>query len=181
MDAAAMATHLPADAGLVIRARDGDADAFGQLLTARLSRMLRTARAIVGDDDDAAEVVQDTFISAWRHLPKLRDADRFDAWLHRALVNRCRDLLRQRRRGREIPLDAARLDERASDDPLGTDAVERAFGQLAVKDRAILIMHHLHEMPLTELARQLGIPVGTAKSRLWAARRALQRALEADA
>jgi RNA polymerase sigma-70 factor (ECF subfamily) len=69
----------------------------------------------------------------------------------------------------------------ASTDALETASVKAAFGRLSVDDRTILLLHHLHGLPLEEVARQLAIPVGTAKSRLWSARRALERALEAEA
>ena len=64
---------------------------------------------------------------------------------------------------------------------LETASLLAAFDRLGVADRQILALHHLHDLPLAEVARQLGIPVGTAKSRLWGARRALGRAMEAEA
>ena len=87
---ATIVADVERDAGLIERARRGDADAFSQLVTDRLSRLLRTAKAIVSDVDDAAEIVQETFVSAWVNLPSLRDSGRFDAWLNRILTNRCR-------------------------------------------------------------------------------------------
>jgi RNA polymerase sigma-70 factor (ECF subfamily) len=64
---------------------------------------------------------------------------------------------------------------------LETASVKAAFGRLSVDERSILLLHHLHGLPLEQVARHLAIPVGTAKSRLWHARRALERALEAEA
>jgi RNA polymerase sigma-70 factor, ECF subfamily len=169
------------DNDLVLRAQRGDRDAFALLIEPRAGNLLHTARAIVGDNWDAYEAAQETLIAAWVHLPALRDADRLDAWLNKTLVNRCRDALRKRRRGREIDLGAteiagpdtaaARIDEAA---------VLAAFERLSVDDRHLLVLHHLHDLPLAQIAVQLRIPVGTAKSRLWSARRALERALEAE-
>ncbi len=166
---------------LLALARGGDGDAFGQLVEARLERTLRTARAILGNEADAREVTQEAFVSAWVNLRGLRDANRFDAWLTRIVMNRCRDRLRQRRRVREIAIDGvdmptADLAEASAD----TGAVTAAFERLSVADRHILVLHHLHDLSVQEVARQLGVPVGTAKSRLWSARRALERALEAE-
>ncbi len=98
------------------------------------------------------------------------------------LVNRCRDLLRSRNRSREIVLDGIDLrDPRPSPDTADTTSVLAAFDRLSLAERRILVLHHLHDRPLTEIASTLGIPIGTAKSRLHTARRALERALEAQA
>jgi RNA polymerase sigma-70 factor (ECF subfamily) len=176
------------DAGLVARAQRGDQDAFARLIAARSDRVLRTARAILGNDAEAHDAAENALVSAWINLPRLRDVDRFDAWINRVLRNECNDTLRRRGRSREIdlaaveaaaPADASTAD--ASTDALETASVKAAFGRLSVDDRTILLLHHLHGLPLEEVARQLAVPVGTAKSRLWSARRALERALEAEA
>jgi RNA polymerase sigma-70 factor (ECF subfamily) len=170
------------DDALVIRASRGDKDAFSLLIEPRTERAVRSARAILGNDAEAREAVQEAFVSTWVNLPKLRDVRRFDAWLNRVLINQCRDALRRRRRSREIILDAT---DAVVEDPttasLDTAAVLGAFDRISVEDRHILVLHHLHDFPLEEVARQLQIPVGTAKSRLWSARRSLERALEAEA
>ena len=170
---------LAGDRAQVALARMGDTDAFAALLAPRLDRLLRSARAILGNEADARDATQDACVSAWLNLPRLRDDARFDAWLNRMLLNRCRDLLRARHRSREILLDGIELpDPRPSPAEAATAGVLAAFDRLSVADRHILILHHLHDRPVDEVARVLGIPVGTAKSRLHAARRALERALE---
>jgi RNA polymerase sigma-70 factor (ECF subfamily) len=170
------------DEDLVKRAAAGDVDAFEALVAARLSRAYRTASAILGSEADAHDVVQEAFVATWRHLPKLRDHARFDAWLNKMIVNRCRDSLRRRKRSREVGLDGA-LDL-ASADATGAAAdmmaLSGAFDRLTADQRHLLVMHHLHRVPVAELAKELGIPEGTTKWRLHAARAALTRALEAD-
>ena len=166
---------------LIERARRGDHDAFALLIEPRAGHLLRTARAILGDDGDAYEAGQETLIAAWVQLPALRDADRFDAWLNRTLVNKCRDALRKRTRGRELDLSITEIpvpDTAAAQ--LDQTSVLAAFDRLSVDQRHILVLHHLDDLPLAQIAVQLRIPVGTAKSRLWSARRALERALEAE-
>lgn len=169
------------DVDLVEQAAGGDADAFEALVAARLNRAYRTASAILGSEADAYDVVQDAFVAIWRHLPKLRDRTKFDAWLNKMIVNRCRDVLRQRRRSREVALDGA-LDLQ-SEDSIGRAAdmaaITTAFERLSVGHRHLLVMHHLHRVPVADLAMELGIPEGTTKWRLHAARAALTRALEA--
>lgn len=188
---------------LVGRARQGDLDAFTALAGARLEAMTRTATAILGDQTEAHDAVQEALISVWRELPTLRDPDRFDAWAGRILVNACRHALmrRVRSRVREITLRPETAGGPAFDGAGGgfaggeasqpavsgraesiadADALNRAFERLDGEQRALLVMHHLEDRPLAEIAAYLGIPTGTAKSRLFAARRALQRAVERE-
>jgi RNA polymerase sigma-70 factor (ECF subfamily) len=177
-----IATVTGRDEDLVERAAAGDVGAFEALVAARLNRAFRTASAILGSEADAHDVVQDAFVATWRHLPNLRDPRRFDAWLNKTIVNRCRDALRGRRRSREVALEGAL--ELPSGDSMGAAgdmaALTRAFATLAMHHRHLLVMHHLHRAPVAQLARELGIPEGTAKWRLHAARAALARALEVD-
>ncbi len=181
-----LATTVPAlpvsgDVDLVRRAAGGETVAFERLVVARTDRTFRTARAILGNESDARDATQEAFLSAWRELPRLRDLDSFDAWLRRILVNACNAQLRGRRRVREISLDETfeRRDPGAqlSDQVSASDVLARAFARLDADKRSILVLHHLDHEPLASIASTLGIPVGTAKSRLFDARAALQRAL----
>jgi RNA polymerase sigma-70 factor (ECF subfamily) len=170
------------DSELIERARSGDVMAFEALVDARLDGMLRTATAIVGDVETAREATQDTLIAIWRELPTLRSLDRFDAWAGRILINRCRLLLRrgQRQRSRETTLEAVDQPRLDSQEALGARlALEVAFERLDANERALLVLHHLDGLELQEIAAHLEIPVGTAKSRLFAAWRSLQRHLDA--
>lgn len=169
------------DDRLVARAKRGDRDAFAQLIEPRAGRLLRTARAVLGCETDAYEATQEALIAAWVQLPALHDADRFDGWLNRTLVNKCRDALRKRRRVREIDLSTTDVEvEDTTQAVVAAAAVAAAFDRLSVDERHILVLHHLHDLPLAQIASHLDIPIGTAKSRLWSARRALERALEAE-
>jgi len=170
------------DEDLIKRAAAGDVDAFEALVAARLNRAVRTASAILGGEADAHDVVQEAFVATWRQLPRLRDRTRFDAWLNKLIVNRCRDALRRRRRSREVSLDGAQhlRSEDATAARADMAALNSAFDRLSVDHRHLLVMHHLHRVPVADLATELGIPEGTAKWRLHAARAALTRALEAD-
>jgi RNA polymerase sigma factor (sigma-70 family) len=172
----------------VARARSGDAAAFEALVEARVGPMMRTAMAIMGSEADARDAVQDTLVTAWRELAALRDPAAFDAWLTRILVNRCRRGLRGVvvRRVRELPVDSLAS---TPQEPVATDTaaasiergtLERAFERLSVDERTLLVLHHLDGRPLAEIAAVLRVPVGTAKSRLFAARKALERAMERE-
>jgi RNA polymerase sigma-70 factor (ECF subfamily) len=176
------ATSPAAGDTLVEMAARGDRLAFEQLVESRVDRIFRTACAILGNEADAHDATQEAFIAAWVQLPRLRDGARFDAWLNRVILNGCRDSLRRRSRSREVDLGGF---ERGSPDAQGEvadrAAFNAAFERLGAADRSILVLHHLHQLPLAEIAARLGVPLGTAKSRLHTARRALQRALEAEA
>lgn len=170
---------------LVRLAASGDLRAFEQLVLGGTDRAYRTARAILGSDADAHDATQETFLAAWRELPRLRDPESFDAWLRRILLNACRTRLRLRQQVREISLDANPIERRDSGpgiaDVVGdTDLLGRAFDRLDVDKRAILVLHYLEHEPVAAIARSLDIPTGTVKWRLSEARAALSRALRAE-
>jgi RNA polymerase sigma-70 factor (ECF subfamily) len=171
---------------LVERARSGDRAAFDALVRSRIDAVYRTSLAILRDQADAADATQESFVSAWCHRQALRDPDSFDAWLGRINLNACRAQLRRRGRtsvrelrlpepedGHEPASTERTLDDRTAD----ADAFDRAFGRLSVDDRAVLVLHHLQERPVAEIAAVLGVPEGTIKSRLHRARAALESAL----
>lgn len=172
---------------LVDLARAGDAAAFESLMRSRMDAVYRLSLVILGDEADAADAAQETFVAMWRELPRLLDLDRFDAWLQRVAVNSCRMSLRARgrRRIREIPMAESGADE---DRTVGIQAPARddaetlraAIRHLSLDQRAILALHHLDGRPVVEVAEILDIPAGTAKSRLFKARADLERALREE-
>jgi RNA polymerase sigma-70 factor (ECF subfamily) len=197
VDAVTTATSpvTSADDALVRRARSGDATAFGVLVDTRIDRCYRLAWSILSNDADAADATQDALVSAWRQLPRLRDTAVFDGWLNRIVANAALMARRHRVRLREVSVSPAepgadnpqpepRQDVHARtqmDEMVENDAIGRAFDRLRPQDRMILVLHHVEERPVAEIARSLGIPIGTAKWRLHAARNALEKAMEAEA
>jgi RNA polymerase sigma-70 factor, ECF subfamily len=175
------------DPALIRRAQDGDVEAFTALVAGRIDPMTRTAMAILGHEADARDAVADALGSVWRGLPRLRDPLAFEAWSTRILVHACRRALRRRGRERvhEVTIDPEAGPDGPkvagpADEVSGRIGLERAFDRLDVDARAILVLHHLDGRPLGEIAAVLGVPVGTAKSRLYTARRALERELERE-
>jgi RNA polymerase sigma-70 factor, ECF subfamily len=170
------------DGKLVERARAGDADAFDQLVRERLDAVYRLALGILGDAADARDASQEAFVAAWRKLPTLRDASRFEPWLDQITVNACRMALRKKRTVREVRLipeaDFPAADRSAALAQAKAVAFDDAFERLSVEQRALLLDHHLDGRGVDEIAARLGIPVGTAKSRLFTARKALEAALK---
>lgn len=154
---------------LVERARGGDHDAFAALVRASAPRLDAAARLILRDRELASDAVQEAYIRAWRNLPGLRDLDRFDAWLHRLLVRSCIDALRNRR-ARPVEVELHPLHEPASADIASSivdrELIDDALRRLDPTWRAVVVLHYFLGMSLPEAAGILGIPLGTAKSRL---------------
>jgi RNA polymerase sigma-70 factor (ECF subfamily) len=174
---------------LIARAQAGEAEAFDALLRPRMERLLRIALSIMTNEADARDVIQDACLVVWRELPRLRDADRFDAWLARIVVNGCRSALRTRRRTaiREIPaevLDSGAINvptaEGPGDDESAAAILRSAFARLDPDKRTIVVLHHIDGRSVLEIADLLRIPEGTVKWRLHSARKALARALEVE-
>ena len=148
--------------------------------------MFRLAAAMVGPDD-AADMVQEAFVSAWRELPRLRDSDRWEAWLRSILMNRCRNALRTRsRRPKLVLLDPdgqATLPHLRHEPMRDVDnrwAMRDALAALRPEDRAVIVLHYLADLPLRQVASVLGLRLGTVKSRLNAGLRALRAADEEE-
>lgn len=167
----------------VERAQQGDREAFAVLARAAASRLDAAARLITRDSDVARDAVQEALIRAWRDLPGLRDPDRFDAWLHRLIVNASIDEARRRKR-RVIEVRANPIDVASPQDAYQVladrDALDRALAELAPEHRALVVLHYYLGMPLPEAAASLGISLGAAKSRLHRAMRSLREVFGVD-
>lgn len=168
---------------LVERAKRGDEEAFDALARMVGDRCMAIALWILRDADLAEDAVQAALVRAWRELRTLRDADRFEAWLHRILTNECYSEARRRARWsaniRVLPVaDSAETGGILTVND--RDQLERAFRRLTLEQRSVLVFHHYLDLPLPEVAGRLGIPLGTAKSRLRLATAALRASLDAD-
>ena len=167
--------------GLIDRARRGDVAAFETLIEQRMDAVYRLCLAITGDPAEAADASQDAILAAWRGLPRLRQPDRFEAWFQRLVVNAARMRLRTTRRLREV------LQSEIGSETLIVNAavddgmmVGEAMRRISAEQRTLLALHHVQGLGIAELAHVLGIPPGTVKSRLYAARQALASALESE-
>ncbi len=187
---ATASTAKAGEAYLVDRARHGDREAFESLVDVRLGSAFRTAMAILGNEADARDATQDAFVKVWRDLAGLRDADLFDQWFGRILVNTCRSAVRGRGRRwvREVAVTAMPGAGVGFDPPAepgnirsrGDDMVARALDRLSVADRTVLVLRYYEELSLADIADRVGATAKTVKSRLFTARRALERAVEGE-
>ena len=171
---------------LVERARNGDHEAFTQLVSASAGRLYSAAKLILRDPDRAQDAVQEACVLAWRHVRALRDPEAWDAWLYRLTVRACYRLARTTRRRdlAEIHL-ATDVDGFPADidfpmQVAERDRLSRELGRLTVEQRAVMVLHFYLDLPLTEVADILDIPAGTAKSRLHRGLGTLRAAMAAE-
>lgn len=168
---------------LVERAQRGDREAFTSLAFELSDRLFAVAHRILRDFDSAGDVLQVTLLRIWRDLPTLRDPDLVEAWAYRILVRACHDALRKQRR--QAPaLHLLAVDGAAQDPALSVtdrEQLDRAFARLTGEQRAVIVLQYYRDLTLSEIAGVLGVPMGTVRSRLHYARRALRSAIEADA
>jgi RNA polymerase sigma-70 factor (ECF subfamily) len=168
---------------LVVQAQSGDRDAFTALGAIHVDRMYAIASLILRDHDRAEDAVQESLVRAWRDLCRLRDPARVAPWLRTLLVRACYDEARRSRRGADLRLVPVSQIAIADHQALSADrdALERGFRRLSVEHRTAIVLRYFADLTLSQLADAMGVPIGTAKSRLHHAERALRAVLEADA
>jgi RNA polymerase sigma factor (sigma-70 family) len=172
------------ESDLVVRAQRGDKGAYALIAAQFADRFLAVARRILRDVDLAEDATQQALLAIWQDLPQLRDTARFEAWSYRILVRACYAEGQRARRWapnlRVLPADGpAAVDDLSS--VVDRDQLERGFRRLSIDHRTVVVLHHYLDLPLERVAEILGIPPGTAHSRLHHAMRALRAALDADA
>jgi RNA polymerase sigma-70 factor (ECF subfamily) len=170
---------------LVERAIGGDHDAFSVLVRASLARLYAVASLILRDGDRAQDAVQDALVLAWRDVRALRNPDAWEPWLHRLTVRACYQLARRERRRTVIELHVEPDPETVGGADMTIthaerDRMRRELGRLAIDQRAVMVLHFYLDLPLSEAADILDIPVGTAKSRLHRGLEVLRASLGAD-
>lgn len=169
---------------LVERAMNGDEEAFDMLVDRLGNSLYSVARRILRDPTLAEDATQQALVAAWRKLPQLRDPDRFEAWAYRLLVNACHaEGRRERRQSGHLRLLPD--EERIAPDPASTlamhDQIDRAFRQLSLEHRSVVVLVHYLGFTPAEAADTMGIPTGTARSRLHYALQHMRAVIEADA
>jgi RNA polymerase sigma-70 factor, ECF subfamily len=156
---------------LVERARSGDHDAFATLIRTTAPKLLGAARLILRDQDRAQDAVQEALVLAWRNIRALRDPEAWDAWLYRLTVRACYRAAKTVNRRAVVELRIVPEREFVADGDFSSELVERdrvgrAMSRLPVDQRLVMVLHFYLDLPLTDAADILDIPVGTAKSRL---------------
>ncbi|HEX8335956.1 MAG TPA: sigma-70 family RNA polymerase sigma factor, partial [Pyrinomonadaceae bacterium] len=183
---------LTTDEQLVERAQAGDGDAFGEVVRRWERKIYALAYGITGSVEEARDATQETFIAAYRNLPRFRGEAQVSSWLHRIAVNQC--ITRQRRArvraetgldeeveaGREQSFSTGReaSPAHASESKQRAEAVRRAVASLPQELREVVLMKEFEGLTFQEIADALQIPLSTVKSRLYTALRQLRLKLE---
>src|SRR5216117_3690113 len=167
------------DAALVCRVQAGDTGAYADLVARYRDRLGRYALHMLGNREDAEEVLQDAFVRAYRSLARCDNPDRFGAWLYGILVNRCRTTgARAARRGRVFVRDEGALNgvphPSAAERTEWEDVVRRALARLAPEYREALLLKHVEDLEYETMARLTGAGVSALKMRVKRAREQLQ-------
>ena len=156
---------------LVLRAKDGDADAFTELVKLSAPRLRGVAQLILHDSDRAKDAVQEAFIAAWKDMRALRDPDAWDAWLRRLTVRTCYRLAKRERRRTTVEVNVTPAEGMMTASDASADVAEREWvlteiGRLDIDQRSVIALHYYLDLPMREVAEILDIPFGTAASRL---------------
>ncbi len=178
---------------LVLAAQKGDLEAFNELVLSYQDKIFALALRILGDEDSAEDITQDTFLIAYRNLPHFRNGS-FRSWLYRIATNACYDELRRRKRRPTLSLEyedneeerllplyefpgSSNGVEKAYENHELEQAIQQAINQLDVDQRAVVTLVDLQDFEYQEAAQILGVPIGTVKSRLARARQQLSHLL----
>jgi len=182
------------DEELVSRSIGGDADSFNQLVLRWERPIYALAYRVIGREEDARDVCQETFLRAFRALGGFRGQAKFSSWLYRIALNLCRDWVRRQRRTPVVPLpeDVDVIELAASREPTEpiedlvarrdlTRAVEKAMARLPEEQRTAIILKEYHGLTFQEIADLVGCPLSTVKTRLYQGLTVLRRELDQNA
>lgn len=170
------------DDEIVQLVRSGDADAYAMLLDRHYPKCLRYGMRMLGNKQDAEEVVQDAFVRAYRYLPRYEARDRFEAWLFQILVNSCRTRLRHQQ---QMSARFASYDDdpdgewsAAESEPERQFELEQALKLLSEEDREALLLKYLDDRTYESMSEITGVGVSALKMRVKRARERLRHLLE---
>ncbi len=159
---------------LIRRAKDKDADAFAELMQRQMQSMYKTAWAMVGNDEDVADVVQETILTCYEKLDQLRTDAYFHTWLIRILVNKCNDLLRKRSR------------MQFTEEPIEIPVVDRAYENAEWKEvlmtldekyRVVVLLYYIEGLSTADISEILCLSESAVRTRLSRARKQLEQKL----
>lgn len=157
---------------LVKQAQKGDKDAFLELIERHKLSMSRAAMAVLHNEEDAADAVGETVLTAFTKLCTLREPRYFKTWLTRVLICNCYDILRQRQKSVSLEYLPEEGEEQDRDRVID---IRQSLSALAENDRLVLTLHYLDDLPIREIARLLGVNENTVKTRLMRGRKRFQK------
>lgn len=157
---------------LIKRAQRKDADAFTELMQSQMQNMYKTARAMLRDDEDAADAISETILICWEKMEQLKKPEFFKTWMTRILINECHNILRQRKR--VYPVDEIEEVPEADGAYENVEWLETMQG-LDEKYRMVLVLYYVNGLKTTEIGSVLHIPVSTVRTRLARGREQMAR------
>jgi RNA polymerase sigma-70 factor (ECF subfamily) len=179
------------DEDLVARSRGGDVDSFNQLVLRWERPIYALAYRVIGREEDARDVVQETFLRAFRALPGFKGQAKFSSWIYRIALNLCRDWIRRQKRAPlvQMPEDAEAIERVADRAPSESvedlvarkelsEVVSEAMSVLPEEQRTAIILKEYHGLTFQEIAELQGVPLSTVKTRLYQGLTVLRRQLE---
>ena len=179
------------DEELVARSRSGDMDSFNQLILRWERPIYALAYRVIGQEEDARDVAQETFLRAFRALPGFKGQAKFSSWIYRIALNLCRDWIRRKKRTpvSQVPEDVDLSELAAEQGPVESveelvarrelsAVVEEAMAFLPEEQRTAVILKEYHGMTFQEIADLQGCPLSTVKTRLYQGLSVLRRQLE---
>jgi RNA polymerase sigma-70 factor (ECF subfamily) len=179
------------DEELVARSRDGDVDSFNQLILRWERAIYALAYRVIGREEDARDICQETFLRAYRALPGFKGQAKFSSWVYRIALNLCRDWIRRQRRApvAQLPEDIDPAELAAAAGPVESiedlvarrelsAVVEEAMTLLSEEQRTAIVLKEYHGMTFQEIADMQGCPLSTVKTRLYQGLSVLRRHLE---
>ena len=189
-----MTAGLPTDEELVARSIEGDLDAFNQLVIRWERPIYALAYRVIGREEDARDICQETFLRAFRAIKGFKGQAKFSSWVYRIALNLCRDWMRRERRAplvqvpdgvdpmemaNELPATTESLDDTVARREM-TSAVARAMAALSEEQKTAIILKEYHGLTFQEIADLLGCPLSTVKTRLYQGLTVLRRELGSE-
>lgn len=167
------------DMAVVIRVQAGEKDAFALLVDRHSQSVFRAAYRITGNETDADEIVQETFLRAYREIHRYESRASFSTWIHTIARNLALDSLRKNRPGtaEREPVSTAPTPERLVSSQLLGERIAEAMQQLSPHERVAFTMRHYDGVPLVEIGESLGLSENATKQSIFRAVRKLRRAL----
>ncbi len=157
---------------LVRKAKQGDPDAFTELMQSQMQNMYKTARSILYNDEDAADAISETILACWEKMWQLKEESYFRTWMTRILINKCKDMLRKQRNlslVEEIP------DIPSYDVKYANAEWKEALDSLSEKYRLVLMLYYVEGFKTGEISQILSMPESTVRSRLARGRQQLAK------
>lgn len=148
---------------LVKRAQKGDADAFTQLMQSQMQNMYKTARAVLKNDEDAADAIADTLLACWEKIGQLRRAEFFRTWMTKILINKCNDILRKRK---DLYLDSTAQELPSQTQEYNTVEWMQVMKSLDEKYQLIMILYYVDGLTAAQISEVLQMPASTVRTRL---------------